>query len=87
MTLYLGYQGYQRAELITAGELSLLKRVDRQPKARAESALLSDGQTFARLYVNLLKKMDRMDTTQCLLVLIGDALAGASDLAFLNVNK
>jgi V-type H+-transporting ATPase subunit H len=71
-------QGYQRAGLVTSEELTLIKRVDRQPKAKIESVLLSEGSTYTLLYLNLLKKLQRVDTMQCLLVLIADALAGAS---------
>ncbi|KAL0071655.1 H(+)-transporting V1 sector ATPase subunit H [Marasmius tenuissimus] len=69
------WEGYQRADLITSEELSLIKKVDRQPKAKIESLLLSDGQTYALLYLRLLKKLQRLDTMQSILVLIADALA------------
>ncbi|RXW20737.1 hypothetical protein EST38_g5096 [Candolleomyces aberdarensis] len=68
------WEGYQRADLVTAEELALIKRVDRQPRARVESVLLSEGGTYALLYLSLLKKLQRVDTMQCLLVLIADAL-------------
>lgn len=41
-----------------------------------ESILVSDGQIYALLYLRLLKKLQRVDTMQCLLVLIADALLG-----------
>ncbi|KAF6764976.1 armadillo-type protein [Ephemerocybe angulata] len=69
------WEGYQRAELVTAEELALIKRVDRQSKARTESVLLSEGPAYALLYLSLLKKLQRVDTMQYLLVLIADALA------------
>lgn len=69
-------QGYQRADLVTSEELALIKKVDRQPRAKTESILLSDGPTYALLYLRLLKKLQRIDTMQCILVLIADALAG-----------
>ncbi|KAF8803618.1 ATPase, V1 complex, subunit H [Phlegmacium glaucopus] len=68
------WEGYQRADLITFEELSLIKKVDRQSKAKMESVLLSEGRTYAFLYLSLLKKLQRVDTMQCLLVLITDAL-------------
>lgn len=71
-------QGYQRADLITSDELALIKKVDRQPKAKTESLLLSEAPTYALLYLRLLKKLQRVDTMQCILVLIADAIAGAS---------
>lgn len=69
-------QGYQRAELITADELALIKRVDRQPRAKFESILVTEGRQYALLFLNLLKKLARADTMQNILVLIGDALTG-----------
>ncbi|KAL0578250.1 H(+)-transporting V1 sector ATPase subunit H [Marasmius crinis-equi] len=69
------WEGYQRADLVTSEELSLIKKVDRQPRAKIESLLLSDGQNYALLYLRLLKKLQRLDTMQSILVLIADALA------------
>ena len=70
-------QGYQRAGLITPDELSLIKRVERQSRAKTESILLSDGQAYALLYLRLLKKLQRVDTMQWVLAMIADALTGA----------
>ncbi|EMD38663.1 hypothetical protein CERSUDRAFT_113838 [Gelatoporia subvermispora B] len=69
------WEGYQRAGLVTSEELSLIKKVDRQPKAKIESLLLSDGQSYTLLFLRLLKKLQRVDTQQFILVLIADALA------------
>jgi V-type H+-transporting ATPase subunit H len=55
----------------------LIKKVDRQAKAKTESLLLSDGQVYASLYLGLLKKLQRVDTLQSILVFIADALTGA----------
>ncbi|KAI8998886.1 ATPase V1 complex subunit H [Trametes punicea] len=68
------WEGYQRAGLITLEELSLIKKVDRQSRAKVESLLVSDGPTYALLYLRLLKKLQRIDTQSCILVLIADAL-------------
>ncbi|KAI0670643.1 ATPase V1 complex subunit H [Trametes maxima] len=68
------WEGYQRAGLITSEELSLIKKVDRQSRSKIESLLVSDGQTYALLYLRLLKKLQRIDTQSCILVLIADAL-------------
>jgi len=54
----------------------MIKKVDRQPRAKTESVLLSDGQSYALLYLRLLKKLERADTMQAILVLIADALIG-----------
>ncbi|TDL27231.1 ATPase, V1 complex, subunit H [Rickenella mellea] len=69
------WEGYQRNGLVTSEELALIKRVDRQPRTKTEPLLISDGRTFALLYLSLLKKLNRTDTMQCILVLIADALA------------
>ncbi|KAH9060038.1 ATPase V1 complex subunit H [Lactarius vividus] len=68
------WEGYQRAGHITLEELALIKKVDRQPRAKTESLHLSDGQAYAQLYLGLLKKLQRVDTLQSILVLIADAL-------------
>ncbi|KAJ7445794.1 ATPase V1 complex subunit H [Mycena galericulata] len=69
------WEGYQRADLITSDELALIKKVDRQPKIKTESLLLSECPTYALLYLRLLKKLQRVDTMQCILVLIADAIS------------
>ena len=69
-------QGYQRAGLITAEELTQIKKVDKHPRAKIESLLLSEGPTYAQLYLRLLKKLQGVDAQRCILVLIADALAG-----------
>ncbi|KAF5372925.1 hypothetical protein D9758_001740 [Tetrapyrgos nigripes] len=69
------WEGYQRAGLVTSDELTLIKKVDRQTKAKIENLLLSEGQTYALLYLRLLKKLQRVDTMQYILILIADALA------------
>ncbi|KAK7693170.1 hypothetical protein QCA50_002736 [Cerrena zonata] len=68
------WEAYQRAGLVTSDELTLIKKVDRQPRAKIENLLLSDGPTYAQLYLRLLQKLQRVDTQQCILVLIADAL-------------
>ncbi|PCH38705.1 ATPase V1 complex subunit H [Wolfiporia cocos MD-104 SS10] len=69
------WEGYSRAGLITSEELALIKRVDRQPKAKVESVLLSEASNYALLYLRLLKNLQRVDTQQCILVYITDAIA------------
>jgi hypothetical protein len=71
-----GHQGYQRAGLITGDELALIKRIDKQPRTKIESILVTDGLQYALLYLTLLKKIERVDTLQNILVLMGDALSG-----------
>lgn len=54
----------------------MIKKVDKQPKAKIESLLLSDGQAYALLYLRLLKKLQRLETQQWILVMIADMIAG-----------
>lgn len=49
-----------------------------------ESVLLTEGRTYAFLYLSLLKKLQRVDTMQCLLVLITDALLGSLSQPFIS---
>ena len=44
--------------------------------AKTEGILLSEGRTYALLYLNLLKKLQRVDTISWILVLIADAITG-----------
>ena len=69
-------QGYQRANLVSAEELALIKRVDRQPRSKIDSILVTEAPAYATLYLRLLKKLVRVDTMQYILVMIGDALLG-----------
>jgi len=68
------WEGYQRAGLITPSELAAIKKVDRQPRSKVESLLVTEGAQYATLYLSLLKKLVRVDVLQYILVLIGDSL-------------
>jgi V-type H+-transporting ATPase subunit H len=72
------HQGYQRAGLLSTEQLALIKRIDRQPRAKIESILVTDAPTYAILYLNLLRNLVRVDTMQYVLVMIADALTGQS---------
>ncbi len=61
----------------------MIKKVDKQPKAKIESLLLSDGQAYALLYLRLLKKLQRLETQQWILVMIADMIAGVWYLSFM----
>ncbi|KAG8812638.1 H(+)-transporting V1 sector ATPase subunit H [Serendipita sp. 399] len=78
------WEGYQRAGLITSDELALIKRVDRQPRPKVESILVTDGPQYALLYLTLLKKIERVDTMQNILVLMGDCLLGIAHIGQLD---
>ncbi|CAG8763137.1 3431_t:CDS:2, partial [Acaulospora colombiana] len=68
------WEGYQKAELITQEELELLKRVDNQSREQVRSVMQKGSQKYAELYLNLLEKLNRVDTVQYVLVLVSDML-------------
>ncbi|KAI0340669.1 ATPase V1 complex subunit H [Trametopsis cervina] len=68
------WDAYQRDNLITAEENALIKKVEKQPKSKIESLLLSEGQTYALLYLHLLKKLQGATGQQTILVRIADML-------------
>ncbi|KAK4698448.1 V-type H+-transporting ATPase subunit H, partial [Phenoliferia sp. Uapishka_3] len=68
------WEGYQRANLLSAEDVTLIQRVTGQ-KAQAESILAAETETYASLYIRLLNKLSRADTVQSLLSLISDMLA------------
>lgn len=70
---------------MSAEDLELLKKIDRQPRARVEIILLAEGQAYAQLYLSLLKKLVRLDTIQYILVMISDALLGMCLFSWLPV--
>ena len=65
----------------------MIKKVDRQTKAKIEALHAADGQTYALLYLRLLKKLQRVDTQSFILVLIADALTGACHSFILNIGS
>ncbi|OBZ75904.1 V-type proton ATPase subunit H [Grifola frondosa] len=68
------WEAYHRNGHIDQEELNLIKKVDRQPKAKTEALLLAQGEIYIQLYLSLLKKVQRVDTQSCILVLIMDAI-------------
>ncbi|TFK67880.1 ARM repeat-containing protein [Pluteus cervinus] len=68
------WEHQQRSAHITNDELALIKKVSQQTKFKHEALLLSDGQTYVLLYLQLLKKLQQVDCVQSILVLMADAL-------------
>ncbi|KDN52585.1 ARM repeat-containing protein [Tilletiaria anomala UBC 951] len=82
------WEGYQRADLVSAEELKLIKKVDAKGNAagrpgNGEPAKIADNDAseYALLYLRLLAKLSRTDTLQQILVLIGDMLVERDDRA------
>ncbi|WVW80811.1 hypothetical protein I302_102800 [Kwoniella bestiolae CBS 10118] len=68
------WEGYQRAKLLSADELSLLKSLNKLPQGQRPTVFATQGQQYAKLYIDLLRKSQRVDTVQAVLVSINDML-------------
>ncbi|KAE8541444.1 hypothetical protein D1P53_002804 [Cryptococcus gattii VGV] len=76
------WEGYQRARLLSADELSLLKSLSKLPSAQRPTVLATQGSQYAKLYIDLLRKLQRVDTVQAVLVSISDMLADNSTIPY-----
>ncbi|ORY55172.1 armadillo-type protein [Leucosporidium creatinivorum] len=72
------WEGYQRAGLLSAEDVTLIQRVAGQ-RSQADKVLEEEGETYANLYIRLLSKLSRNDTLQFILVLVGDFIADRED--------
>lgn len=79
------WDGYQRAKLVSAEEVALLKKLERLPQpstsvqgtgSQRAALFATEGKTYARLYIDLLAKLQKVDTVQCVLVGISNMIAG-----------
>ncbi|KAK0531643.1 H(+)-transporting V1 sector ATPase subunit H [Tilletia horrida] len=77
------WEGYARADLVSSDELKLIKKVERQPRAKVDAVYDAEGGSYALLYLRLLAKLSRTDTLQQILVLVGDMLRDHDDRAAL----
>lgn len=77
------WEGYHRADLLSAEELKMIKSVDAivisQNRAKLSPLLDEHGPDYVSLYLRLLSKLSRTDTLQQILVLIDDMLADRDD--------
>lgn len=77
------WEGYHRADLLSADELKMIKNVDAstvgQNRSKLEPLLEEQGQEYVSLYLRLLSKLSRTDTLQQILVLVDDMLATRDD--------
>lgn len=73
------WEGYQRAGLVTNDEVSMLRQAERAGQSGDLASVCEKGDVYAALYVKLLGKLSRMDTTQTVLVLMDDLVQAAPD--------
>ncbi|GHJ88819.1 hypothetical protein NliqN6_5221 [Naganishia liquefaciens] len=82
------WEGYQRAKLVSAEEVDLLKTLERQGKSQRAATIATQGPTYAKLFIDLLRKLQKVDTVQAVLVGISNMLADPSNLSlFHNLSK
>lgn len=86
------WEGYHRADLLSADELKMIKSVDAivigQNRSKLDPLLDQHGPDYVSLYLRLLSKLSRTDTLQQILVLIDDMLSDRDDRLelFLSLN-
>ncbi|SPO31233.1 related to vacuolar ATP synthase subunit H [Ustilago trichophora] len=86
------WEGYHRADLLSAEELKMIKSVDAivigQNRSKLDPLLDEHGPDYVSLYLRLLSKLSRTDTLQQILVLIDDMLSDRDDRLelFLSLN-
>ncbi|GAK67100.1 uncharacterized protein PAN0_016c5326 [Moesziomyces antarcticus] len=77
------WEGYHRADLLSADELKMIKSVDAivigQNRSKLDPLLDEHGQEYVSLYLRLLSKLSRTDTLQQILVLVDDMLSDRDD--------
>lgn len=69
------WEGYQRAKLVSGEEVTLLKALERQSRSQRSALFAQQGSTYAKLYIDLLRKLQKVDTVQAVLVGISNMLA------------
>ncbi|WVR08626.1 hypothetical protein IAU60_005682 [Kwoniella sp. DSM 27419] len=74
------WEGYQRAKLLSADELSLLKSLNKLPQGQRSTVFATQGGQYAKLYIDLLRKLQRVDTVQAVLVSINDMLSDTTTI-------
>ncbi|ODN82884.1 hypothetical protein L202_01142 [Cryptococcus amylolentus CBS 6039] len=76
------WEGYQRAKLLSQDELSLLKSLSKLPPAQRPTVFATQGPQYAKLYIDLLRKLQRVDTVQAVLVSINDMLSDTTNISY-----
>ncbi|TXT05914.1 hypothetical protein VHUM_03675 [Vanrija humicola] len=76
------WEGYQRAKLLSQEECTLLRSLEKLPINQRGSVFATQGPQYAKLYIDLLRKLQRVDTVQAVLVSISNMLADQSTIAY-----
>lgn len=73
------WEGYHRADLITAEELQMLRDAEHAGHEEKMEIVLRKGEQYAALYTKLLGKLSRADTIQQVLLLTDDEVQAAPE--------
>jgi len=73
------WEGFQRADLIKADDMPLLRDAERAGQQGDVSDIVARGADYARLYIQLLMKLSRADTIQSVVLLMDDLLQAAPE--------
>jgi len=74
------WEGFQRANLIEAKELELIKNYDRKTQEVRYALLTKEGPTYTELFLDLLVKLNKEETLQYLLTVIDQAIREFPDV-------
>ncbi|BEI92182.1 uncharacterized protein CcaverHIS019_0410020 [Cutaneotrichosporon cavernicola] len=66
---------WERAKLLSQEECTLIRSLDRLPLSQRGHKIATEGAQYAKLYIDLLRKLQRVDTVQAVLVSISVMLA------------
>ena len=73
------WEGFQRADLVKANELPMLRAAERAGQQGQMETVVQKGPEYARLYIQLLGKLSRPDTIQSVLLLVDDLMQAAPE--------
>ena len=72
------WEGYQRAGLVTAEQVQMLRDAEQAARTHDMAYVMNRGSEHAHLYISLLDKLSRIDTMQAVLLLLDDLLLAAA---------
>ena len=79
------WEGFQRADLVKANELPMLRAAERAGQQGQMETVVQKGPEYARLYIQLLGKLSRPDTIQSVLLLVDDLMQAAPELSLIHI--
>lgn len=71
------WEGFQRADLVTSDELPMLREAEQAGQQGHMDAIVQRGAEYARMYIQLLSKLNRAETIQSVVLLVNDLMQAA----------